>query len=73
MSSFKSLYVLGKAVNMIINVYMKHPFVGIQVSNACINIAATEARNIAASCRLFARPFLQILYFLEIPLPWIWL
>ena len=57
MSSFKSLYVLGKAVNMIINVYMKHPFVGIQVSNACINIAATEARNIAASLDFLHAPF----------------
>ena len=57
MSSFKSLYVLSKAVNMIINVYMKHPFVGIKVSNACINIAATEARNIAVSLDFLHAPF----------------
>lgn len=67
-SSFKSLYILSKAFNMIINICTKHLFFGIQVSKACINMINKKHSRL---CRLFARPFSQILYFLEILLCWI--
>ena len=42
MSSFKSLYVLSKAGNVIINICFEHPFVCIQVSNTCINMISKK-------------------------------